>query len=324
MILGPQKKYKTGDDLREWITSIQIAVQWLQLTEHEARMYIYSHIEDLAVKSSVKHVMREHQSAPLAELIVYLQIHLGAKSRAIILAEARNICRKNNEAVPPYSLRVRDIFEKKVLTDPNGPEVIKTEFYQVEMLQAFYRGLRSRFFMDECLKAGCKDLKEAVICISNVVACQIELDNVPNQEKDISLNNDKELHLHPEKGTFYVNNLFQVGELNFDGEVAVDSTSAMNFISNSSCTACGFDASHSVCPAKDKECYQCHRTGHYGRLCRSKNQGGQVQRAMPTTTPAQNRYRGRVNRRKVENKRINNLEVEEEDEQVGGIGSESE
>lgn len=162
LILGPQKKYKTGDDLREWITSIQIAVQWLQLTEHEARMYIYSHIEDLAVKSSVKHVMREHQSAPLAELIVYLQIHLGAKSRAIILAEARNICRKNTEAVPPYSLRVRDIFEKKVLTDPNGPEVIKTEFYQVEMLQAPYRGLRSRFFMDECLKAGCKDLKETL------------------------------------------------------------------------------------------------------------------------------------------------------------------
>ena len=54
LILGPQKKYKTGDDLREWFTSIQIGVQWLGLNEHEARMYIYSHIEDLAVKSSVE------------------------------------------------------------------------------------------------------------------------------------------------------------------------------------------------------------------------------------------------------------------------------
>ena len=229
--------------------------------------------------------MREHQSAPLEELIVYLQIHLGAKSRAIILAEARNIRRKNNEGIPPYSLRVRDIFEKKVLTDPNGPEVIKTEFYQNEMLQAFYHGLRSRYFMDECLKANCKDIKEAVICISNTVAREIELDSV-EKEKEISLQNDKDLYLHPEKGTFYINNLFQVGELNFDGDMAVDPTSTVNFISRESCSGCGGSISHTKCPAMNKTCWNCKKIGHFGRFCKSRGQN-EVQNAVPTTTPAQ-------------------------------------
>ena len=84
------KQYKTGDNLRNWITSIQYAIQHLGLDQGEARMYLYSRIDDLDVKKAVAHVMREYQSAPIEDLVVYIQIHLGAKSWAIILAESRN------------------------------------------------------------------------------------------------------------------------------------------------------------------------------------------------------------------------------------------
>ncbi|CAC5392665.1 unnamed protein product [Mytilus coruscus] len=41
-----------------------------------------------------------------------------------------------------------------------------------------------------------------------------------------------------------------------------------------SCQNCGMFCG-SNCPARNKECYQCHKIGHYGRKCRSSQKSGQ-------------------------------------------------
>ena len=36
------------------------------------------------------------------------------------------------------------------------------------------------------------------------------------------------------------------------------------------CGRCGYSSSHTTCPAVGEECYNCHKKGHFGGICRSK------------------------------------------------------
>ena len=112
MVLGRISWLKKGEDVSKWMSSIRYAIEFLGLTELEARFYLLSHVHDLTLRSYVEQVMREYPSAPLDELVVHLQIYLGAKSRAQVLAESRKMQRNDRETVPAFSLRVRDIWEK--------------------------------------------------------------------------------------------------------------------------------------------------------------------------------------------------------------------
>ena len=49
----------------------------------------------------------------------------------------------------------------------------------------------------------------------------MRVDDYFSDEKEIPFSVDKDLYLHPQNGKFVVNNIFSVGELDFDGNVAV-------------------------------------------------------------------------------------------------------
>ena len=172
------------------------------------------------------------------------------------------------------------IFGRK-LDYSDSAEIFKSEIYQREMLHAFYSGLRSKFFVREAMEAECKTIKEAIIVISSTVARLIELENIHGEE-EISLQSDKELYQQPERGTFFVNQLFAIGELDFDGNIAIDNKAAilepegaMNIITGSDdmCGKCGQPLSHTrskgVCPARNRKCYACGAMGHMARYCQS-------------------------------------------------------
>ena len=90
-----------------------------------------------------------------------------------------------------------------------------------------------------------------------------------------------QLYQQPEHGTFVVNQLFSIGELDFDGNIAVESKvakllepeDAMNFIavSDEMCENCGQPLSHAkskgFCPARNRKCYTCGDVGHMARYC---------------------------------------------------------
>ena len=39
---------------------------------------------------------------------------------------------------------------------------------------------------------------------------------------------------------------------------------------SNACRYCGYSSTHSSCPAQGKECFSCHKIGHFGRVCESK------------------------------------------------------
>ena len=71
------------------------------------------------------------------------------------------------------------------------------------------------------METECKTIKEAIMAILNTVAQLIGLENVKGDE-EVSLQSDKQLYQQPEHGTFVVNQLFSIGKLDFDGNIAVE------------------------------------------------------------------------------------------------------
>ena len=58
-------------------------------------------------------------------------------------------------------------------------------------------------------------------------------------------------------------------------------------IHNTQCTRCGYKHPHDNCPAKGKECYNCHGLNHYTALCRRPKQ----RKNSPFRTTSRPRYR---------------------------------
>ena len=291
-------------------------------------MFIFSHVEDYSLKMQVANIMKDNANASIPELMTALQIGLGAKSRAIVMAEAKNMVRKNQESVQGFSLRVQDIQHRKYMADPDGKWLLRNETVAIETMDIFFTGLRSEKFVKECLRQNVKTLEDAVCVITNYVAQNIRLQNcMAKSGKPIPFSEDKELYLHPEQGIFYVNAMFDAGELDLDGNMAVEHEETVNaIVSANQCEACGMHKSHSQsdgkCPAFGKICYKCNRWNHFSSLCKLRapqKKFGQ--------TPAQMRHSEKVRRQKqLEARKINNIEmedIEEEEEKVGAMGGSS-
>ena len=298
--------------------------------EEEARMFLYNQFEDNGLKMTVSDIMRQNRGCTIPELMAQLSIGLGAKSRAIILAESRNMKRHDGEAVQPFGMRVIDITQRKVLSDPNGKILLESDYVTEDALNTFYRGLRSKKFVEECLDQDAKSIQDAIVIITNYTARRIRLEECIS-DKEISFSSDKELFQHPEKGKFFVNAIFTANELDMNGNVAVDREDFINnvgYSNSSSCFRCGGNKSHpqnnNVCPAIGQTCYKCKGRDHFSNKC---NAG---KRNAPMVTPAQKRHGEKVQRQKaLEARRINAVDYEEEEEEeeeepeVGGLGDSS-
>ena len=220
-VTGPPKKFKAGEDVRAFLSNMEFLIDYYGHDEEEARMFLYNQFEDNGLKMTVSDIMRQNRGCTIPELMAQLSIGLGAKSRAIILAESRNMKRHDGEAVQPFGMRVIDITQRKVLSDPNGKILLESDYVTEDALNTFYRGLRSKKFVEECLDQDAKSIQDAIVIITNYTARRIRLEECIS-DKEISFSSDKELFQHPEKGKFFVNAIFTANELDMNGNVAVD------------------------------------------------------------------------------------------------------
>ena len=141
-VTGPPKKFKAGEDVRAFLRNMEFLIDYYGHDEEEARMFLYNQFEDNGLKMTVSDIMRQNRGCTIPELMAQLSIGLGAKSRAIILAESRNMKRHDGEAVQPFGMRVIDITQRKVLSDPNGKILLESDYVTKDALNTFYRGLR--------------------------------------------------------------------------------------------------------------------------------------------------------------------------------------
>ena len=103
---------------------------WINYYEYDneaARMFIYNHIDCSTIKLSVSNIMKKHRGCSIPELMTALNIGLGAKSRAIVIAEARTMKRQNGVPVQPFGLCVSDVINQNVMSDPDGKMLMDTE-----------------------------------------------------------------------------------------------------------------------------------------------------------------------------------------------------
>ena len=324
-VTGLTKSYRQGDDVRAFLAHMEFLIDYYGYSNKSARMFIYNKIEDNGLKIAVSNIMREHASASIPELMTALQIGLGAKSRAIIIAESMQMMRKHLETVQGFSLRVQDIQSRKYMADPNGKYWMESETNMIETLNIFYRGLRSPVFVEECLKADVKTLQDAVCVITNYTAMKIRLGHCKT-DKEIPFSTDRELYTQPQNGKFYVNAIFKAGDLDMDGNMAVERESEdINAINGPNgpnqlqCYGCGGNRMHlsteGLCPARHKVCYNCGATGHFSSRCR---------KPASKATPAQVRHGEKVKRQKqLESRKINNIEEDDEEPTIGGMGDSS-
>ena len=273
-VTGETKQLKRGDDVRAWLGNIERLCLYYGYNDEDSRMFICSNIKGEVLKSYAAAVMEENAGCSLRELIRALGVALGAKSQAIVVAEGESIRRQRGESVPLFGLRVQDVRNCFVSTDPYKEMVSNSEGFRQGTLVMFYRGLRSKKFVKECVENEVKTIQEAVKCIMNFVALKIRLASLGGKT-DIAFADKQLLH----EGKFIVNSLDkrEEGELDFDGnEIVVEKVteSAVNCLqpvsqSVDECKKCGkkHAVSRKSCPAYGKKCYKCRARGHLAGKC---------------------------------------------------------
>ena len=312
-LVGQVKKFKEGEDITSWMSHIQMLIKYFDLDEEQARMLIYTNIEDNGLKRSVLEIMKQHQNLDIEELICQLQIALGAKSRALIVAQCRNMKRHDDETPSSFSLRVQDVYNQRAMTDPRGDMIIETDYHQEEMIDTFTRGLRSAEYASEVFDKGAKTLTEANIIIANYIARKTrEANCLMENTEDISLEDDMDRFMNPSKAKFFTNSISQNQGQNsgFNGN---------NF--RSSCDRCGLNPSHrstqGECPALNAQCNLCNNFGHYAKKCNVNTQAS----TRPISTPAQHGHSQKKARQSTNERRaINNLDCTENE--LGAVGGE--
>ena len=242
--------------------------------------------------------------------------------------------REDGEPVQDFHIRVKNIITRKMMTDPMGKYLLDSSIFHQECLDVFYRGLRSRALAKEAMDKGAQTVKEALIHISNFVGIEIRLEDC-DDKKEIPFATDKDLYLNPSKGKFVCNSIFKVGELDQDGNVAVnfqeyEDEQTINAVtqipSHLVCQQCGNHKFHGgyPCPALGKKCNLCGKEDHFREMCKSGLQtpvrrDSNVRRM---ATPAQQRHTETLQRRRaLESRKINNIDVL--DHPVGAMGDSS-
>ena len=282
-VTGNTTQLKRGDDVRAWLGNIEELCQYYGYNNEDSRMFICSNIKGEVLKSYATAIMKENAECSLRELIEVLSVALGAKSRAIVIAECASIRRQRGESVPLFGLRVQDVRNCLVSTDTEREIVSSSEGFQLGTLEMFYCGLRSKKFVKECVENEVKTIQEAVKCIMNFVAMKIRLASLGGKN-DIAFAKDKQLLQKPHEGKSFVNSLGTQDEkeLDFDGnEIVIETVtkSVVNCLepvsqSVDECGKCGkqHDVSRKSCPAYGRNCYRCRKRGHLASLCRSEKQ----------------------------------------------------
>ena len=176
-ITGKPNKLKDGDDVRAWICNMEHLCHFYEFNDLESRTFIYSNVKNNTRKKHVANIMKDNPSCPLPELLTALSIGLGAKTSGFIVAENYSMRRKKGETVANFGQRVHDVARCKVATDPNGEALLKSEIFQFDTLNLFFRGLRSRKFVEECCEREVKTIEEAIIVITLFTTNQLRLAN---------------------------------------------------------------------------------------------------------------------------------------------------
>ena len=126
-VTGPVKRYRQGENVKAWLSNMEFLINYYEYDNEAARMFIYNHIDCSTIKLSVSNIMKEHRGCSIPELMTALNIGLGAKRHAIVIAEERTMKRQNGKPVQPFGLRVSDVINQKVMSDPDGKMLMDTE-----------------------------------------------------------------------------------------------------------------------------------------------------------------------------------------------------
>ena len=109
--------------------------------------------------------MHRYKADPNDVLLTTLQIELGAKIEK----------NKQKISVKHFEIQVNDIWTKRCLSDLFRVKLIDCELVQVKMLDMFYEGLHSKYFVKKSLEKRCKNVSKPVKVIDNLMTHQINL-----------------------------------------------------------------------------------------------------------------------------------------------------
>ena len=128
------------------------------------------------------------------------------KSKELVSAEGAGISRKTNENIFSYALRTKDYKNKEVMGYDNPEQIINTDYFAMDVLRTFQRGLRSKWMVSQIEKKSCKNLDEALIVLNSSMAKQLRIDQLTGKD-EISLETDKNLFVNLKSSQYYANNI---------------------------------------------------------------------------------------------------------------------
>ena len=308
-VLGPLKPYRITDNFRDFFNKISTRIEYLGFSNQEARIHLLEHIFDDGLRANIAQVFKDNPACDWSKLGTKLFIALGVKSKTLLEAESHNLDRKEGESVNSYAMRLRDLKVKMAMCSKDGESFVQNELFEKYLLADFLRGLKSTFMVNKVIAKEASSVQEALVIIESELAKEKKKEYF-NQGTNFSLTTDKQLFSNPQSAKFFSNNnIYQEGELTFTGDVFSIESEEVNEISPDVCKACGNAKDHNggTCRAKNSKCLNCGKLGHFVRMCQAGRR--KPEQNMTTTTPAQIRFQQKQQRKKIFNKKINQLEL---------------